>query len=153
MRLPVLLVLLVGCAPNPKAPVSVMALLPNLAGKLGPKQSQLDTIQNVVGLQGSAVKFLGNASIVFDSTDPAQANLGSLSDDQLQDALYRSRGTSVEANLIDKGGVLWPADFHSWNMVSAYWNFEQSFLYFQRIYDGAKTDALAGAPVLYWCGY
>jgi hypothetical protein len=59
----------------------------------------------------------------------------------------------VRADLIDKSGVLWPADFHSWNMVTAYWNFEQAFLYFQNVYDGAPTDDLEGARILYWVDY
>ena len=32
--------------------------------------------------------------------------------------------------------MLWPADFHTWNMVSAYYNFERSYEYFNDIYDG-----------------
>lgn len=142
-----------ACAPNPKAPVKVMALLLNNANTFGPRETELETISSIVGLKGSVVNFVGGASIVLDPTDPQQQNLGALSDDQLANALYRARGTEVHANLIDKSGVLWPADFHSWNMVTSYWNFEQAFLYFNEIYDGKPTTAIAGADVLYWGSY
>ena len=143
--------LALGCGPNPKAPVTIMALLYNNANKLGPRETQLETITNVVGLKGSVVNLVGGASIVIDPSDPAQQM--AVSDQQLIDALYRARGSEVHANLIDKSGVLWPADFHSWAMVTTYWNFEQAFLYFNQIYDGKPTDGITGADVLYWGAY
>lgn len=143
--------LALGCGPNPKAPVTVMALLYNNANKLGPRETQLETVSNVVALKGSVVNLVGGASIVVDPNDPALLN--AVSDQQLIDALYRSRGSEVHANLIDKSGVLWPADFHSWAMVTTYWNFEQAFLYFNQIYAGRETTGIVGADVLYWGAY
>jgi hypothetical protein len=148
-----LIVVAVSCAPNPSAPVSVMALLYGSNNKLGPQQTQLTTISSVVKLQGAVVNFVGGAGITLDPNDMQQQNLLGLTDQQLIDALYTSRGGDVHANLIDKAGVLWPADFHSWSMVTTYWNFEQAFLYFNKIYGGEKTDHLAGAQVLYWGAY
>lgn len=155
MRLPVAFFCLIalGCAPNPQAPVNIMALLYNNANKLGPRQTTLDTVQNVTALKGSVVNLVGSGGITLDPMDARQQNLLSLSDDELKDTLFTSRGGDVHANLIDKGGVLWPGDFHSWAMVTTYWNFEQAFLYFNKIYDGEKTDHLAGASVLYWGNY
>jgi hypothetical protein len=155
MRLPVacLVVFAISCAPNPQAPVSVMALLYGSNSKLGPKQTTLDTVKSVVKMQGSVVTLLGGGGITIDPNDMQQQNLLTLTDQQLIDALYTTRGGDVHANLIDKSGVLWPADFHSWSMVTTYWNFEQAFAYFNQIYDGEKTDHLAAASVLYWGNY
>jgi hypothetical protein len=54
---------------------------------------------------------------------------------------------------MDKAGVLWPADFHSWNMMTAYWNFEQALIYFTGVYDGTDTNLLLNPRVLYWGVY
>ncbi|MBK7860307.1 MAG: hypothetical protein IPJ65_17195 [Archangiaceae bacterium] len=142
---------LVACGPNVKAPVTVMALLYNGSNKLGPKQTTLDTVTNITALKGTVVNLVGGAGVTVN--DPDGPDPFSLSDEELLNAELTSRGGDVHANLIDKGGVLWPADFHSWAMVTTYWNFEQSFNYFKAIYDGEKTDTLAGAQVLYWGNY
>ena len=142
-----------GCAPNPPAPVSIMAILYDQSNTLGPQQTQLQTVSNVTALTGTIGTLVGGASIILDPTNPAQMNLLGLSDDQLANALYAERGGAVTADLIDKSGVLWPADFHSWDMVTAYWNFEQAYLYFQQMYDGADTTDLEGATILYWVDY
>lgn len=157
MRLPIAVAFLATqaclCSPNPKAPVTIMALLYDNANRLGPRQTELETLTQVAGLKGTVVNMVGGASIVVDQTDPLQQDLGNKSDTEIANALYRARGSEVHANLIDKSGVLWPADFHSWAMVTTYWNFEQSFNYFNRIYDGAPTDGIEGADLLYWGSY
>lgn len=142
------------CAPNPKAPVDIMALLYNTGNKLGPRQTQLETIGNVAALKGSVVNLVGGASITLDSQNPLQQQLTSASTaNDVANAFYTARGSEVHANLIDKAGILWPGDFHSWAMVTTYWNFEQAFKYYTRIYDGESTDELAGADVLYWAAF
>ncbi|MBL8952760.1 MAG: hypothetical protein JNK82_18410 [Myxococcaceae bacterium] len=133
-----------------------MALLYSNAGKLAPTETQLDTIANVAALKGNVVNMVGGAGISVDPNDPAQQNLpANASDRQVFDAFVKARGTDVHANLIDKSGVLWPADFHSWAMVTTYWNFEQAFKYYQRVYDTDMVglDLLQGAEVLYWADF
>jgi hypothetical protein len=145
----IVIAVLCACQPNPKAPVTIMAMLVDNTNKLAPKQTQLQTVSSVVNLKGTVGDMVGGAVI---TVDPAKS-LNGLSDQQVADTLYSDRGGDVRADLIDKSGTLWPADFHSWNMVTAYWNFEQAYLYFMNVYNGAPTDDLPGARILYWVDY
>src|SRR6195256_1921572 len=98
MRVPVRLVtvaLLGACAPNPKAPVTIMAILYDQSNKLGPQQTQLQTISNVATMSGIIGSLVGGEKIVLDPSNPAQKNLVGLSDEQLADALYAERGGAV----------------------------------------------------------
>jgi hypothetical protein len=142
-----------SCEPATSGPVNIMAILYDQSNQLGPQQTTLTTLGNISHLKGIVGNMVGGAQIIIDPNNPAQANLLGLSDEQIADALYTDRGGDVRADLIDKGGVLWPADFHSWNMVTTYWNFEQAYLYMNKMYDGSPTTELEGAPLLYWVDY
>jgi hypothetical protein len=144
--------LLCACGPNPAAPVKVMALLYK-SGRLQPQQTELSTLASLTALKGTAAELVGGASVVIDPTDPAQRDLSALTQSQLEDALYRDRGGDVRGDFVEKASFYWPADFHTWNMVTTYWNLEETFLYFQRIYDGASTELLRSPRVLYWGNY
>ena len=144
-------VLLAACAPSSTAPVKVMAIVPSITGTYETKQIELTTITSITALTGKVVTLVGGTQIVIDPNDPAQ--MMATTDDQIAQTLQPNRGGAVHANYIDKGGVLWPADFHSWAMVTTYFNFEQSYLYYQRVYDGAPTDTLLGTRVLYWAEF
>src|SRR5688572_9259753 len=111
--------LLVACGPNPKPPVAIMALLYNNANKLGPRETRLNTITNTTALKGTVINMVGGGALAIDPADPLQNALNAnSSDQQVFDAFIRARGSDVHANLIDKSGVLWPGDFHSWAMVT-----------------------------------
>jgi hypothetical protein len=143
-----------SCEPATSGPVNIMAILYDTSNQLGPQQTTLTTLGNISHLKGIPGNMVGGAQIIIDSSNPLQQqDLTTLSDEQIADALYSDRGGDVRADLVDRGGVLWPADFHSWNMVTAYWNFEQSFLYMNKMYDGSPTTELEGAPFLYWVDY
>ncbi len=144
-------VFLAACAPNPPAPVSVMAIVPSLTGTYETRQISLSTITSITALSGTVVTLVGGAVVTIDPNDPAQKS--AVTDEQIAAVLQSNRGGAVHANFIDKGGVLWPADFHSWAMVTTYFNFEQSYLYYQKIYDGAPTETLLGTRVLYWADF
>lgn len=148
----VALLALAACGPNPAPPVRVMAIVPGPNAAYETREVSLETLTNATTLTGSIGKLYGGSRIVIDPTDPLLQSK-SLTDDVLEKVLLKDLGGDVKAHYIDRGGVLWPADFHTWNMVSTYWNFEQSFKYFQRMYDGKPTDKLAGARVLYWAEY
>ncbi len=151
------LLTLAACGPNVKAPVKVMALIYTNAGKLSPGETQLETVANITALKGNVINMVGGAGIYVDRGDPAQnpQTLATSSDSQIFDAFVKTRGGDVHANLVSKGDVLWPADFHSWAMVTTYWNFEQAYKYYVRAYDGDMTGIrqLEGAEVLYWGDY
>ena len=143
--------LVAACAPNPAAPVKVMAIVPSLTGAYETRQIELTTITSITRLQGSVVKLVGGVVVEINSADPQQ--MAARTEEEYAKVLEKNGGADVRANFIDKSGVLWPADFHSWNMVTTYFNYEQSFNYFQKIYDGKPTDELLGARVFYWADF
>ncbi len=141
----------VACAPNPAAPVNVMALIPTVKGNFSPFQTELTTIKSITNLQGTVATVKGGARVRIDPNDPLLK--AAVTDDQIYAALMKDPGGDVHVNLVDKSGVLWPADFHSWMMVSTYLNFERSYSYFNTIFDGKPTTDLLGATVDYWASY
>lgn len=148
-----LMVAIAACGPNPLPPVKVMALMPSEAGNFETKEIELTTVQNVVALKGDVVTFVGGTRVVLDPNDPLQnlnGGLANQSDEQRYDVLVKDKGGDVRAHYVDRSGVLWPADFHTWNMVSAYYNYERSYLYFNDIYDGVDPKELRPLRVHYW---
>ena len=142
---------LAACAPNPPAPVKVMAIVPSITGTYETRQVDLTTITSITSLTGSVVTLVGGSVVEINPSDPAQ--MAAVTDEQISQVLQPTPGGAVRANFIDRGGVLWPADFHSWAMVTTYFNFEQTYLYYQKIYDGAPTETLKGTRVLYWADF
>lgn len=148
-----------ACAPNPQAPVKVMAVTASASNAYGPNLVELKTIESITEVRGKVATFIGGARVVVDPNDPLFAlNNGNPTEEQLITILLKDQGGPVRANFItkkDEAGteVLWPADFHTWNMVSSYFLFENSYLYFQQILDGAPSEELLAAKVLYWASY
>ncbi|MEN9797918.1 MAG: hypothetical protein RL653_1614 [Pseudomonadota bacterium] len=129
--LPALLAALAACAPNPSPPVQVMALVEKGPNTYQPSQVQLEQVTDVVSLSGPLGKVLGNARLVLDGNDPLWVNAST--DEGRAAAITKQAGSPVRASFIDKGGVLWPADFHSWNMVTAWFNLEHAYRYWQGV--------------------
>lgn len=124
--------LALACGPNPPAPVRVMAIIPVETGGYEPHEVSLETIGNLTTLKGSVAELVGAGRITLDPNDPIQRQgLEMFSDEQLFDIIVKDKGVDVRGNFLERGGVQWPADFHTWNMVSTYWNFENAYLYFQ----------------------
>ncbi|MBN1210340.1 MAG: hypothetical protein JXB05_36140 [Myxococcaceae bacterium] len=129
------LVLLAACAPpETQSPVKVQALVYS-NGKYSPQEVQLTTVSDIVRLEGTVAKMLGGARIVSDSQDPELQAAETAPDPEkaFAEALIKSDGRPVTASYIDHAGVLWPADFHTWNLVTAYYNFERAYDYFQAL--------------------
>jgi hypothetical protein len=150
---------LTSCGPAPKAPVRVMAVLPSSTGSYGPTEVKLETISAITNLKGTVAELIGGNVVVVDPNDPMQrisGGIDAMSDERRYDVLVRDKGLPVRGNFIDKGGVLWPADFHTWNMVSTYYNFERAYLYFLGIiapaagHPGEGPAELQGMRVMYW---
>ncbi len=145
--------LALGCGPNPPAPVKVMALIPGSTNLLAPTEVSLQTVTNVTNLKGTVASLVGGASVVVDPNDPLQQINGGIAnqtDDQRYAGIVKNTGLDVTVNWISKGDVLWPADFDSWNMVTAYYNFERSYQYFLGVYDGVDPVELRNQRVMYW---
>lgn len=148
-----LLALMAACGPNPKPPVKVMALIPDEAGAFQTTEVELTTVTNIVGLKGDVVTMLGGTRVVLDPNDPLQqinGGIGMMTDEQRYEVIMKEKGGDVRAHYVDRSGTLWPADFHTWNMVSTYYNFERAYLYFNDIYDGVDPKELRPLRVQYW---
>src|SRR5690349_15229699 len=111
-----LVMLGLACGPDPVAPVSVMALVQGPQGSYETRQVELQTISDIVSVQGTVATLQGGARIIVDGSDPLLAG-GNLNEAQLVKVFTKNEGLTPRANFIEKSGVLWPADFHSWNMV------------------------------------
>ncbi len=122
-------VLLAACAPETPDPVKVQALVLSSNGSYTPKEVQLSTITDIYRMEGAVANLIGGARIRSDSNDPELQN--ATTEEAFGLAMIKGAGRSVTANYIAYGDVLWPADFHTWNMVTAYYNFENAFKYFQ----------------------
>ncbi len=147
-----LLTLLAACAPDKVAPVPVMAMVISNTGQYEPREVALSTVEDVVALSGTAARLVGGARIEDDSNDPLRAN-DNLTEEQLRQILVKSEGLPPRASYVERAGVLWPADFHTWNMVSTYYNFEKAYLYFQDngVTVGETLDPRTGAgPTVYY---
>ncbi|NOK19247.1 hypothetical protein [Corallococcus carmarthensis] len=146
------LTLATGCAPDSTAPVKVSVLSRSSNGQYVPTQVELTTIEDVVGLKGTVGDLQGGARIVIDVNDPGLQNA---TEDTIADVLIKKSGHDVKASYIsqkdEKTGedVLWPADFHSWNMVTSYYNLERANEYFRTVAN-VKTVSFEPSPTLYY---
>ena len=108
-----------SCGPNPPAPVRVMAIVPVETGGYETREVQLQTIGNLTTLKGSVAELVGVNRVTIDPNDPIQrGGIENLTDEQRYEVLVKDKGSDVRGNYLDRAGVLWPADFHTWNMVT-----------------------------------
>ncbi len=138
----------VSCAPDTQKPTKVRALVLSSSGQYQPKEVELKTVTNIVTLEGDVVRMQGGATIRVDPNDPELQ--AATTEEAFKLALTKEAGRPVTANyLADEQGVLWPADFHTWNLVTTYYNLERAADYFKAV--GGSTPAdLAQATVYYF---
>ncbi|MBM7115542.1 hypothetical protein [Archangium primigenium] len=121
--------LLVSCAPQTQVPTKVRALVLSSNGEYTPTEVELKTVTDIVALEGKVARIEGNAILRLDPTDPELQ--AARTEEALARAMTKSAGRSVTASYItDPQGVLWPADFHTWNLVTTYYNLERAWDYF-----------------------
>ncbi|CAM4177426.1 hypothetical protein G4177_33530 [Corallococcus sp. ZKHCc1 1396] len=141
-----------GCAPDSEAPVKVSVLSRSSNGQYVPTQVELTTIEDIVGLKGSVGDLQGGARIVIDVNDPA---LGNATEDTIAEVLLKKAGHDVKASYITQPDpttgedVLWPADFHTWNMATSYYNLERANEYFRTV-GNVKVAEFEPVPTLYY---
>jgi hypothetical protein len=124
------LAMLASCAPETQAPVKVRALVRSSNGAYEPQEVELKTVTNIVSLEGKVARLVGGASVRLDPNDPELQ--AATTEEAVGKALVKKEGRPVTASYItDAQGVLWPADFHTWNLVTTYYNFERAWDYFQ----------------------
>ncbi len=145
-----------GCAPTESSPISTVAVTyePAPVAKYGLNPVTLTTIYpadggSFTGLTGSVAQLVGGVQIVVDPNDPALN--AAQTEDQVRSAVIKDTGGSVSASFVTSGGVQWPADFQSQNMVTTYYNFERAFRFYNLL---GWTQDLAGTPkVYYWADF
>ncbi len=140
--------LLAACEPVAPDPLRVRALVLSSNGKYVTQEVTLNTISDPFRMEGSIANLIGGARIVADSQDPEL--LAATTEDQLARALIKSEGRPVTASYIEKDGVLWPADFHTWNLVTVYYNFEKAHEYFNTVGNIPNADFGGPATVYYF---
>jgi len=133
-----------ACAPD--AGVVDMAVLqwnPD-TGVYELREARLTTLEDVAALRGAAATPIGDAEIVIEGGRLANVS----TEQQFRDAVLDNPGRPVEAQFVDQGGVLYPADFHSLNLATAYYNFEQARTY--ALARGLSPEKLRGVPFYYF---
>ncbi|HEX5747831.1 MAG TPA: hypothetical protein VFZ09_16420 [Archangium sp.] len=120
-----------SCAPPSQPPVKVRALVLSSNGEYTPTEVELKTITDIVAMEGQVMKVVGGALIRVDSQDPEFNAAQGKGDEAYKRAVLKDVGRPVTASYItDEKGVLWPADFHTWNLVTTYYNLERARDYF-----------------------
>ncbi|SEU18204.1 hypothetical protein [Stigmatella erecta] len=142
------LALSAACAPDSQAPVKVQALVLNSNGAYAPREVELTTISDIVKMEGVVAKMIGGARIRSDSQDPQVQN--AQTPEAYAKAIIKGDGRDVTASYITQDGVLWPADFHTWNLVTAYYNFERAYDYFNKVANIPAADLGEPATVYYF---
>lgn len=131
--------LVVSCAPPTQKPTKVRALVLSSNGEYVPTEVALQTVTDIVALEGDVVKMQGGARILLDSNDPETQ--AAKTEEAFTRALLKEAGRPVTASYItDDQGVLWPADFHTWNLVTTYYNFERAWDYFTTTVAVSKSE-------------
>lgn len=108
------------------------------------RTAEVTTLEDLHALRGEAATPIGNAEIIIEGGRLANVE----TEKQFRDAVLENAGGRVEAQFIDSGGVLYPADFHSLNLATTYFNFEQSRKYL--LQRGLEPDKLHGVPFYYF---
>ncbi len=123
-----------ACGPAPKPPVQVMVL--GLSGtSMETRQVELTSIANLTNLRGGVLSMTGANRVTIDPNDPLQSQgIDNMTDTQRFEVLVKDKGVEPRGHFIDRGGVYWPGDFHTWNMVTTYFNFETAYGYFADLY-------------------
>jgi hypothetical protein len=142
------LALSAACAPDSQAPVKVQALVLTSNGSYAPREVELTTISDIVRVEGVVAKMIGGARIRSDSQDPQVQR--AQTPEQYAKAIIKGDGRDVTASYITQEDVLWPADFHTWNLVTAYYNLERAYDYFNKVANIPAVDLGEPATVYYF---
>jgi len=139
--------LLLGCAPETVAPVEVVVLVFNTtSNRYEPKTVQLKTVADLVEMRGSAAKIIGQSEFSISGEDPALQ--AATTAEEAIEAIRKDKGDAVKVSYLENDGVLIPADFHSLNIATTYYNFEKVFDLYKRV--GDLTPEQYGTPTVYY---
>lgn len=137
-------ILLVACAPEAGV-VDVAVLQWDPAeGVYDLRPATIETLSDVRALRGEAATAVGDSTILLDSGRLARAR----TEDELREAILDDPGSPVQAEYVEVDGVLYPSDFHSLNLATAYFNFEQARFY--ALERGLSPEKLRGIRFHYF---
>ncbi len=119
-----------ACGPETKPPVkiTVLAFVPDKL-KYEPAQVTLNTVRNIVSMRGDVGNIIGGAQLVIDPNDPSL--ITATTEEEIRRAITKSAGGPVNINLAQRDDVFYPADFHSWNIATTYYNFERTYFFYE----------------------
>ena len=140
----ILCLLLAACAPESGVvDVAVLQWDPG-QGIYELRPATIETLDDVQALRGEAATAVGDASIVLGGKKVVRAR----TEAQLRDAVQDDPGSPVQAQYVEVDGILYPSDFHSLNLATAYFNFERTRLY--ALERGLSPGRLRGIPFHYF---
>lgn len=136
-----LLAFVLSCAPE-GGPVR-MAVLEwgHETGTYDLRVVEVRTLDDVRSLRGEAARPIGSATIRLDRVD------GTETEERFRKAVLEEPGHDVEAQFLEQDGVLYPTDYHSLSLATAYYNFEVSRAY--ALARGLSPDKLRGVAFYY----
>ncbi|MBM4318884.1 MAG: hypothetical protein FJ125_02750 [Deltaproteobacteria bacterium] len=115
--------------------------------RLGLVQVELQTIEDLARLEGRAARFLGGAGITLDhgqiqaALDEAAARGEHFGSADLVRLVLRDEGEPVRMAWVEQGGAVYPEDYDSLAMLTAYYYLERGWLALQRSPGGPFTMA------------
>lgn len=144
LAIPLVAAFLLSCAPDgDPVRMAVLQWEPS-AGSYDLRVVEVRTLEDVTALRGEAARPIGSAKIRL---DPLRLE-GVETEAQFRKAALAEPGGDVEAQFLEVDGVLYPSDFHSLSLATAYYNFEVSRAY--ALARGMPADRLRGVTFYYF---
>ncbi len=138
------LLLLLGCAPEAgPLQMAVLDLDPG-TGLYDLRVVEVRTLEDVPALRGEAATPIGSAVIRLDS----RRLYDGMSEAAFRAAVLSEPGAPVEAQFVEQDGVLYPSDFHSLSLATAYYHFEKARAY--ALARGLGAEKLRSTPFYYF---
>lgn len=137
-----LLACVLSCAPEgDPVRMAVLQWDPS-AGTYDLRVVEVRTLDDVRSLKGEAARPIGSASIRLDKVGNAKT------EEEVRKAILEDPGSDVEAQFLEEDGVLYPTDFHSLSLATAYYNFEVARTY--ALARGLSPAKLRGVAFYYF---
>lgn len=148
LRSVALAALFAACAPDSDAPDVVVLAFNDTTRTYEPRKVKLETVTDVVTLEGQVAKITASAEFNLLALNGVCTALELGDTETVRTAITRDEGARVHVSYIERDGELIPSDFHSLNLATTYYNFEQASKFFQRI--GGLDPATFGTPEVFY---
>ncbi len=140
---------LAGCGPSAEnAPDVVVLAFNDVTRRYEPRSVKLETVTDLVALEGQAARLTGGAEFDLLKLGPVCDALQLGDTETVKTAITLDEGTGVHVSYVERGEELIPSDFHSLNLATTYYNFEQASKFFKKV--GGLDPAKFGTPQVYY---